>query len=398
MPAASMASPFRLAAEQRETRAQLLLAQALLASDDPIECAQATVDWLGARAGARRCICALMDPERGRVTAVVTYGTEMAVLELALEEPGHPLIFAFAGQEAVAVKSRGPWRRDFLALPLPPDERREARLGLLLVSPSRVAATHWAARMLGEKLARLQAQKAIVEQAFQLNSQFLANMSHEFRTPLNAILGYTSMLLAGVSGELRPAQKQKLQRVDSNGKRLLSIVNDILDLSRIEAGNLPVTLEEFELRPLIDELLADVEPHSRKAQLQMVAELPPGPLPLLADRLKVKQILLNLLTNAIKFTPQGSVTISLEAAEDPREVRISVADTGIGVAVEDQEKIFEDFRQVDNSVTREYGGAGLGLSICRRLANLLDGRIELSSEVGRGSTFSLVIPRTGERR
>jgi len=223
-------------------------------------------------------------------------------------------------------------------------------------------------------------------------------MSHEFRTPLNAILGYTSMLLAGVSGELRPAQKQKLQRVDSNGKRLLSIVNDILDLSRIEAGNLPVTLEEFELRPLIDELLADVEPHSRKAQLQMVAELPPGPLPLLADRLKVKQILLNLLTNAIKFTPQGSVTISLEAAEDPREVRISVADTGIGVAVEDQEKIFEDFRQVDNSVTREYGGAGLGLSICRRLANLLDGRIELSSEVGRGSTFSLVIPRTGERR
>jgi two-component system cell cycle sensor histidine kinase PleC len=396
MPAASMASHSRLAAEQRETRAQLLLAQALLASDEPVECAQATVDWLGARAGARRCVCALMDPERGRVTAVVTYGMQMDGLELALEEPGHPLIFAFAGQEAVAVKGRGQWRRDFLALPLPPDERREARLGLLLVSPSRVAAAHWAARMLGEKLARLQAQREMVEQAFQLNSQFLANMSHEFRTPLNAILGYTSMLLAGVSGPLQPPQKQKLLRVDSNGKRLLAIVNDILDISRIESGKVPVSLEEFDLRALFEELLADLPP--RPDRLQIASELPPGPSPMLADRAKVKQILFNLLTNAVKFTPQGTVTISLAAAEDPREVRISVADTGIGIAVQDQEKIFEDFRQVDNSVTRQYGGTGLGLSICRRLANMLDGRIELRSEVGRGSTFSLVIPRTGERR
>ena len=244
----------------------------------------------------------------------------------------------------------------------------------------------------------LQRQHLELEQASQLKSQFLANMSHEFRTPLNAILGYTSMLLGGVSGQLAPPQTQKLQRVDSNAKHLLSIINDILDISRIEAGKMPLHFEEFDLQSLLAELLAEVEPLIQKAKLQTLTELSESLPPLYTDRQKVKQIVLNLLTNAIKFTPQGFVKVQVTSDEQKRELLIAVQDTGIGVAPQDRDKVFEDFRQADNSVTREYGGAGLGLAICRRLATMLGGRIELESELGKGSIFTLVIPRKGKRR
>jgi signal transduction histidine kinase len=244
----------------------------------------------------------------------------------------------------------------------------------------------------------LQRQAIELEQASQLKSQFLANMSHEFRTPLNAILGYTSMLLGGVNGDMSPPQKKNLTRVDSNAKHLLSIINDLLDISRIEAGKMPLHLEEFALATLFSELLAEVEPIISKAKLtastEVRAELPT----LVSDRQKLKQILLNLLTNAIKFTPEG--TLKMIAGYDPakQEFAIAVQDTGIGIASHDQEKIFEDFRQADNSVTRQYGGAGLGLSICRRLTNMLGGHIEVKSEIGRGATFTLYVPRLGRKR
>jgi len=244
----------------------------------------------------------------------------------------------------------------------------------------------------------LQRQHLELEQASQLKSQFLANMSHEFRTPLNAILGYTHMLLQGVAGELMSPVKRQLQRIDSNGRHLLSIINDILDISRIEAGKMPLHLEEFEMPALISELLAEVEPLTQKSRLQTVTEVHLPVSAVYSDRQKVKQIVLNLLTNAIKFTPQGQVKVTVGADEERRELRISVQDTGIGIAPHDYEKVFEDFRQADNSVTREYGGAGLGLAICRRLAKMLEGRIELQSQVGAGSTFTLVIPRRGKRR
>jgi len=244
----------------------------------------------------------------------------------------------------------------------------------------------------------LQRQHLELEQASQLKSQFLANMSHEFRTPLNAILGYTSMLLQGVSGDMSPPQKNKMLRVDSNARHLLSIINDILDISRIEAGKMPLHLEEFEMSSLVGELLAEVEPLIQKARLQAITELQPGLQPAWSDRQKVKQIVLNLLTNAIKFTPQGHVKVIVRGDEQRRELRIAVEDTGIGIAPQDHDRVFEDFRQADNSVTREYGGAGLGLAICRRLAKMLDGRIELVSSVGAGSTFMLAIPRRGKKR
>jgi signal transduction histidine kinase len=250
----------------------------------------------------------------------------------------------------------------------------------------------------GELLRRnelLQRQRLESEQASQLKSQFLANMSHEFRTPLNAILGYTAMLLAGVSGDMTSAQKQKLQRIESNGRHLLSIINDILDISRIEAGKMPVHFEEFDLQTLVAQLLGEVEPLLQHARLQTMLDLE-EPTAIFSDRQKVKQILLNLLTNAIKFTPHGFVKLSAQHIR--REIHIGVHDTGIGIAADDFEKVFEDFRQADSSVTREYGGAGLGLSICRRLAEMLGGRIELQSTLGSGSTFTLVLPRKAKRR
>lgn len=236
-----------------------------------------------------------------------------------------------------------------------------------------------------------------IEQASAAKSQFLANMSHEFRTPLNAILGYTSMLLKGVTGELTPHQRRDLERVDSNAHHLLAIINDILDISRIEAGKMPLTLTTFDLKDLVAEVLAEVEPIISRSRLAVSSHLATDVPPLKTDRQKVKQIVINFLTNAIKFTPQGSVEVRGEYLAERDQIAIAVADTGIGIAPQDRERIFEDFRQADSSPTREYNGAGLGLAICRRLAGMLEGRITLVSEVGRGSTFTLIAPREVKR-
>jgi PAS domain S-box-containing protein len=232
-----------------------------------------------------------------------------------------------------------------------------------------------------------------IEQASAAKSQFLANMSHEFRTPLNAILGYTSMLLKGVTGDLTPHQRRNLERVDSNSHHLLAIINDILDISRIEAGKMPLTVAKFEVKDLIAEVLAEVEPIIARSRLTVTSQLASDLPPVVTDRQKVKQIVINFLTNAIKFTPQGAVELRAAYAPDVKEIAIAVADTGIGIAETDREKIFEDFRQADSSPTREYTGAGLGLAICRRLAGMLDGRITLDSELAKGSIFTLWMPR-----
>jgi signal transduction histidine kinase len=243
----------------------------------------------------------------------------------------------------------------------------------------------------------LRRQAIQLEQASALKSQFLANMSHEFRTPLNAILGYTSMLLQGVTGELSPQQRRSLGRVDSSGRHLLALISDILDISRIEAGKMPVHLSSFQLPELVAEVMAEVEPIISRTRLTVTRELAPDLPAILSDRAKVKQIVLNLLTNALKFTPEGSVRMSAvyDSADD--RVLIAVADTGIGIAEEDQGKVFDDFSQADNSTTRAFGGAGLGLSICRRLAAMLGGQITLQSKLGRGSTFTLLVPRSLDR-
>jgi signal transduction histidine kinase len=251
---------------------------------------------------------------------------------------------------------------------------------------------------LAEQNELLRRQRLELEQALALKSQFLANMSHEFRTPLNAILGYTSMLLQGVSGNLNPLQRRSLTRVDSNSRHLLAVINDILDISRIEAGRMPVHVTSFRLDELVAEVTSELEPMIVRSHLEVAVELDGVGSRMQTDRKKLKQIVLNLLSNALKFTHEG--TIRIRGSFEPRSdsVSITVEDSGIGIARENHDKVFEDFRQVDDSPTRPYGGTGLGLSICRRLATMLGGRIALESTLGVGSTFTLHVPRRVKRK
>src|SRR5687768_2511675 len=244
----------------------------------------------------------------------------------------------------------------------------------------------------------LRRQHIALEQASALKSQFLANMSHEFRTPLNAILGYTHMLLHGVSGGVSDQQRKSLTRIDSNSQHLLALINDILDITRIEAGRMPLNLSSFEVPELVNEVMSELEPIIKRSALRVTAKMPKTLKPVKSDRQKVKQIVLNLLSNALKFTPTGSVTITASYDSRGRALVIAVNDTGVGIAEEDQAKVFEDFRQLDSSPARGYGGTGLGLSICRRLAQMLDGSIELNSELANGSTFALRLPARLRRR
>ena len=236
----------------------------------------------------------------------------------------------------------------------------------------------------------LRRQALELEQASAAKSQFLANVSHELRTPLNAILGYAAMTIQGVSGELSAPQRRNLSRIDANARHLLTLINEILDITRIEAGRMPIQVVPFNLSDLIKEVTTELEPIIAKSGLQVVNKI--GDVPTLrTDRQKMKQILVNLLSNALKFTQKGSIAIKAEM-QGKRTISISVVDTGIGIPKADYLKIFEDFRQVDSTPRRAYGGTGLGLSICKRLATMLRGTLKVDSRLGHGSTFTLSIP------
>ena len=245
---------------------------------------------------------------------------------------------------------------------------------------------------LAEQNELLRRQAFQLEQASAMKSQFLANVSHELRTPLNAIMGYTHLMLEGVSGDINHAQQDKLNRIDANARHLLAVINDLLDITRIESGKMPVQVEHIRLPELIDEVMTEVEPVIAGTRLTVTRELSPLLPEIETDRKKVKQIVLNLLSNALKFTPEGSVSIRLEHHDHSDEISIAVTDTGIGISEENQKTIFEAFEQANSSYARRQGGTGLGLSICRRLASLLDGRIVLASQLGEGSTFTLFLP------
>ncbi len=239
----------------------------------------------------------------------------------------------------------------------------------------------------------LRRQALELEQASAAKSQFLANVSHELRTPLNAILGYAAMTLQGVSGELSASQRRNLSRIDANARHLLTLINEILDITRIEAGRMPIQIVAFNLTELVREVTTELEPIIAKSGLQVVCKLPSDLPSLRTDRQKVKQILVNLLSNALKFTPKGSITIKAQMTAK-HTASVSVIDTGIGIPKGDQVKIFEDFRQVDSTPRRAYGGTGLGLSICRRLTAMLRGSLKVESRLGHGSTFTLTLPTT----
>jgi signal transduction histidine kinase/CheY-like chemotaxis protein len=235
-----------------------------------------------------------------------------------------------------------------------------------------------------------------VARASRLKSDFVATMSHELRTPLNVIIGYNELVLEGAFGELKLEQKEPLRRIGRSAVELLELINMTLDVSRLEAGRLPVELKEFGLAELLAQVQAETQELQAKSGLLFQWQLPPQLPRLHTDQLKLKVVLKNLIANAVKFTEQGSVTV--EAQPRNGGVEISVADTGIGIPPESRSVIFEPFRQADSSTTRRYGGVGLGLYIARRLLELLGGKIGLDSETGCGSTFRVWIPTNGHKR
>jgi signal transduction histidine kinase len=233
-----------------------------------------------------------------------------------------------------------------------------------------------------------QANMALYE-SNRLKSDFLATMSHELRTPLNSILGFSEVLVSG-SG-LSDKQQRWVRNIQSSGERLLNLINDILDLAKIEAGKMQVRLSAFSAYDVCEGLLAMFRPLAEKKNIELRSQLEPG-IPLLRqDVVKLQQILSNLLSNAIKFTPEGG-RVQLRAEADPLYVVLTVTDTGVGIAPEEQELVFEKFRQSGNPMTREHAGTGLGLSIVRELSKLLGGEVTLQSELGRGSTFTVRLP------
>ena len=236
----------------------------------------------------------------------------------------------------------------------------------------------------------LRVAKDAAESADRLKSAFLATMSHELRTPLNSIIGFTGILLQEMVGPLNPEQKKQMGMVRASSSHLLELINDVLDLSKIEAGQFQVSRERIDLNAIALKVMQSVQPLALKKGLALRCELPETLAPFLSDRRRVEQILMNLLGNAIKFTESGEIRVRI--APMGAEVRIEVDDTGIGIAPEQLDRLFQPFFQIDTGLTRKYGGTGLGLSICKRLTELLGGRIWVESVPGRGSTFSVLLP------
>jgi signal transduction histidine kinase len=221
-------------------------------------------------------------------------------------------------------------------------------------------------------------------------------MSHELRTPLNAVLGYTELILDSVYGEMPEKARSVLDRVQRNGRHLLGLINDVLDLSKIEAGQLTLSLSDYSLKSVIQTVFSAVEPLAKEKQialkLDVATELPQGR----GDERRLTQVLLNLVGNAIKFTDIGEVSIKGSSARGA--FTVAVHDTGPGISAADQAKLFQEFQQADNSITRKKGGTGLGLAISKRIIEMHGGKIWVESVAGQGSTFSFTLPVSVEQQ
>jgi signal transduction histidine kinase len=262
----------------------------------------------------------------------------------------------------------------------------------------------------------LAAKNAELQRATRLKSEFLANMSHELRTPLNAIIGFSDLILSEGVGEVNPQQQEMLEAVLRNGRHLLELINGVLDLSKIEAGRMTLSLAPTDLREAITGAVTDTESLRRAKSQDVWLELDNTPLNVVADGVRVRQVLFNLLSNASKFTGEGGTIIlsalstrapmappADRAGDQPKLVTkdvvwVSVADTGIGIAPEDMPKLFGEFSQVDSSASRQAQGTGLGLALSKKLVEMHGGTIGAESLPGRGSTFWFILPAEGPIR
>ena len=239
----------------------------------------------------------------------------------------------------------------------------------------------------------LEAANAQIAEVSRLKSEFLANMSHELRTPLNAILGFSELLRDELAGKISDKQRKDcLDNIYNSGRHLLSLINDVLDLTKIEAGRMDLVYEEFTVESALREVLNVIHALAMKKEIEIQSTVEPTDLMLIADKNKVKQVLYNLLSNAIKFTPNGGRVQVRAGRQEGDLLRIQVQDSGIGIPVEQQHKIFGAFYQVQSASNREYPGTGLGLALTKRLLELHGGSIEFESAPGQGTTFAAVLP------
>jgi signal transduction histidine kinase len=246
---------------------------------------------------------------------------------------------------------------------------------------------------LRERTAELQQSNTDLERASQAKDRFFATMSHELRTPLNAIIGFTGVLSMKLSGPLTLDQEHQLKTVQSSAKHLLALVNDLLDVSKVEAGKIELHIEPIVCQIALKEVFEVLRPEATRKDLTVTATLPETDVVILTDRRALHQIILNLVNNAVKFTERGGIHIALKQAESRsrRSVEISIADTGIGIREADQQRLFSQFSQVKNVSAKQNEGTGLGLYLSQKLAGLLGGEITLRSEYGKGSTFTLTL-------
>lgn len=241
---------------------------------------------------------------------------------------------------------------------------------------------------------KLAASVAQAEAASRTKSEFLADMSHELRTPLNAIIGFAEIMKEGLFGQISPpAYREYARDIHASGMHLLGVINDVLELARAEAGKTPLTLEEVDLESVLEEPLRMLRSRAEEAGLTLRAEFARGLAPLRTDARRLRQIVINLLANAVKFTPKGSIVLSVREIDRGNAVEIAVSDTGIGIAPSDIPLCLAPFGQVESSVSRKHEGSGLGLPLSAKLAERLGGRLELESEVGVGTTARVILPR-----
>ena len=245
-------------------------------------------------------------------------------------------------------------------------------------------------RKVAERTQALTVANEKLEEASKLKSQFLANVNHELRTPLSAIIGYASLLRRETEGQISRLQRENLEDLLRNAERLLNQIDSLLEFSKIEAGKMEMHVEPVRVNEVIQGALSTIEPTLNGGSVRIVREIAPGMGPLNTDREKLRQIILNLLDNAIKYTERGEIKIS--ASQQNGSFKLAVSDTGIGIQKEDLNKIFEEFHRGDSSSMKQYRGTGLGLAIVKRFVNLLSGEVAVQSELGTGSVFTVTLP------
>jgi signal transduction histidine kinase/DNA-binding NarL/FixJ family response regulator len=320
---------------------------------------------------AAMCVVAIESPQAGRIGVLALGNWEDAT---AFDEEDLRLLLAFSEQAAIAIDNA----KLINAL-----EEREERLAFqnTLLSQQN--------QELESQRQQIQIQNLKLREAAQLKSHFLATMSHELRTPMNAIIGFSQLLQRQ---KLNDSQLDMVGRIFNNGKNLLALINDILDLSKIEAGRLDLKLEKISLLALLNVTTAELRSLSEQKQIQLIINSHLTNDIIVNDRTRLRQVLVNLLSNALKFTDQGSVTVEAKQVGDDR-ITVIVRDTGIGIEPENIPYIFEEFRQIDQSMTRRHAGTGLGLAITKWLVQMMGGHITVTSQLGKGSAFRIDLPR-----